>query len=284
MKIMEDKKIEEIDEFEMVTESAPASKDALTIAGSILLAALILAGTIAYVSMKIVKVSAPTAKTTDQAAAAQPDTVDVTMDQIRALFTDKNLAFGKKDSKVLFVEFSDPSCPYCHVAGGKNPNLNKQVGSQFIMAKDGGSYIPPVPEIKKLVDAGKAGFVWIYANGHGNGELGTQAFYCAKDQGKFWEVHDLLMSEAGYKLMNEQMKNDVGKAGLLADFLKGVVKADDMKACIESGKYKDRTTSDMAIAQQFGFKGTPSFFVNTTNFPGAYSFKDMAPVVEKALQ
>ena len=126
--------------------------------------------------------------------------------------------------------------------------------------------------------------MWLYANGHGNGELGTQALYCAKEKGKFWEVHDLLMSEAGFKLMNEQVKNDVAKAGDMADFLKSAVKADDMKACLESGKYKDRLTSDMAIAQQFGFKGTPSFFVNTTNFGGAYSYKDMAPVVEKALQ
>ena len=53
--------------------------------------------------------------------------------------------FGKKDSKILFVEFSDPSCPFCHVAAGKNPELNKQAGAQFTMEKDGGTYVPPVP-------------------------------------------------------------------------------------------------------------------------------------------
>jgi predicted DsbA family dithiol-disulfide isomerase len=55
-----------------------------------------------------------------------------------------------------------------------------------------------------------------------------------------------------------------------------------MKKCLESGKYDDRIASDMAIAQQIGFKGTPSFFVNTTNFAGAYSYKDMMPAVEEA--
>ena len=266
-------------------ESMSASKDALTIAGAVLLGCLIISGTLAYISTKVVKSVATTANTTADQAAAQPgDAAKVTLDQVKALFTEKNITFGKKDSKVLFVEFSDPSCPYCHVASGKNPNLNKQAGAQFTMAKDGGTYLPPVPEMKKLVDAGKAAFVWLYANGHGNGELGTQALYCAKEKGKFWEVHDLLMSEAGFKLMNEQVKNDVAKAGDMADFLKSAVKADDMKACLESGKYKDRLSSDMAIAQQFGFKGPPSFFVNTTNFGGAYSYKDMAPVVEKALQ
>ena len=282
---MEDQKNEEMAEpIVTETETVPASKDALVIAGAVLLGCLIIAGMILFASMQMMKtagsVAAQAGEQTAQPEAAKP----VTIDQVKALFTDKNLAFGKKDSKVLFVEFSDPSCPYCHVAAGKNPNLNKQAGAQFTMAKDGGSYLPPVPEMKKMVDSGKAAFVWIYANGHGNGELGTKAMYCAKEKGKFWEVHDLLMSEAGYKLMNEQVKNDVAKAGEMADFLKSAVKVGDMQSCLESGKYDDRIASDMAIAQQFGFKGTPSFFVNTTNFGGAYSYKDMAPAVEKALE
>ena len=282
---MEDQKNEEmIEPIVTETETVPASKDALVIAGAVLLGCLIIAGMILFASMQMMKtagsVAAQAGEQTAQPEAAKP----VTIDQVKALFTDKNLAFGKKDSKVLFVEFSDPSCPYCHVAAGKNPNLNKQAGAQFAMAKDGGSYLPPVPEMKKMVDSGKAAFVWIYANGHGNGELGTKAMYCAKEKGKFWEVHDLLMSEAGYKLMNEQVKNDVAKAGEMADFLKSAVRAGDMQSCLESGKYDDRIASDMAIAQQFGFKGTPSFFVNTTNFGGAYSYKDMAPAVEKALE
>jgi protein-disulfide isomerase len=92
--------------------------------------------------------------------------------------------FGKKDSKVLFVEFSDPSCPFCHVASGKNPELNKQAGAQFTMEKDGGTYVPPVPEMKKLVDSGKAAYVWLYANGHGNGELATKALVLCEGKGK----------------------------------------------------------------------------------------------------
>lgn len=282
---MEDQKNEEmVEPIVTETETVPASKDALVIAGAVLLGCLIIAGMILFASTQMAKTTGSAAAQADDQAAAPEAAKPVTIDQVKALFTDKNLAFGKKDSKVLFVEFSDPSCPYCHVAAGKNPNLNKQAGAQFTMAKDGGSYLPPVPEMKKMVDSGKAAFVWIYANGHGNGELGTKAMYCAKEKGKFWEAHDLLMSEAGYKLMNEQVKNDVAKAGEMADFLKSAVKAGDMQSCLESGKYDDRIASDMAIAQQFGFKGTPSFFVNTTNFGGAYSYKDMVSAVEKALE
>lgn len=283
---MEENKTEEqVESMDMTMESAPASKDALLIAAAVLLGCLIIAGTLAYATVRLGdKMGTATGKTTEQAAGQEDAAPSVTLDQIKALFTEKNLAFGKKDSKVLFVEFSDPSCPYCHIAGGKNPNLNKQAGAQFLMVKDGGSYMAPVPEMKKMVDEGKAAFVWLYANGHGNGELGTQAFYCAKEKGKFWEVHDLLMSEAGYKILNEEVKNDVAKAGKMADFLKSAVNPADMKACLESKKYADRITSDMKIAQEFGFRGTPSFYVNTKNFAGAYSFKDMLPTVEEAIK
>lgn len=246
-----------------------------------------LVGFSGYLYGKVGTASTPAAQpapTQQQAAAQPPAATPVTMDQIKALFNDKNLAFGSKDSKVLFVEFSDPSCPFCHVAAGNDGELNKQMGTQFTLAADGGSYVAPVKEMKKLVDQGKAGFVWLYANGHGSGEMGTKAFYCAKEKGKFWEVHDLLMSKAGYDLMNTTIKNDKTKSGELAAFLKGAVDPGFMKSCLDSGKYEERLASDMQIAQQFGFSGTPSFFINTKNFAGAYSYTDMKAEVEAALK
>ncbi|MBP7822445.1 MAG: DsbA family protein [Candidatus Moranbacteria bacterium] len=258
-----------------------ASKDAWLVSGAILLASVIVSVSVVF-GGNFLKKSDADVKTAETADPKKPAEVTVTQDQVKGLFTEKNLMFGDKNSDVLFVEFSDPSCPYCSIAAGKNPNLNKQAGPQFLMAKDGGSYVPPVPEMKKLVDSGKAAFVWLYANGHGNGELGTKAMYCAQEKKKFWEVHDLLMSEAGYKLLNETVKNDISKASVMADFLKSAVPSADMKACLESGKYDSRPAEDMAVAKQFGFSGTPSFFVNTKHFGGAYSFKDMQSAVDSA--
>lgn len=275
---------ERMSEEEVAVLSVSASKDAWLVAGAILLSGVIVAASIVWGGYFTKKAAVPTDTNTgaDTTQAKKEGEVTVTKDQVKALFTDKNLAFGDKNSKVLFVEFSDPSCPYCNIAAGKNPNLNKQAGAQFTMAKDGGSYIPPVPEMKKMVDAGKAAFVWIYANGHGNGELATKALYCAGEKKKFWEAHDLLMSEAGFKLLNETVKNDASKAGVMAEFLKSAVSVSDMTTCLTSGKYDSRLVDDMATAKQFGFAGTPSFFVNTTHFGGAYSFKEMQSAVESA--
>lgn len=217
--------------------------------------------------------------------AAQPQQqVQVSLSQIQALEDKKNIFFGDKNRKLTFVEFSDPSCPYCHVASGNDGELNKQMGPQFTMVADGGTYLAPVTEMRKMVESGKANFIWLYANGHGNGEMGAKALYCANEKGKFWQAHDLIMSQKGYDLMNNSVKNDKTKSGDVADFLKGVVNYNDMKNCLDSGKYDSRLTQDMSLAQAMGFQGTPFFFINTSPIVGAESFKDMQTVVDAALK
>ncbi|MDO8452622.1 MAG: DsbA family protein [bacterium] len=231
---------------------------------------------------------APAATTATPAAgagqAAAPEAATVDINKIKELFDKDLIKFGDKNRKVLFVEIADPSCPYCHVAGGKNPELAKQVGTRFQYASDGGSYLPPVPEMKKLVDSGKASYIYIYSNGHGNGEMGTKALYCAQEQGKYWQAHDLLYTNAGYELLNNTIKNDKAQAGALSDFLKGAADSGKLKSCLESGKYDDRISTDQALASSLGISGTPGFFVNSTIYRGAYGFTDMKTVVDAVLK
>lgn len=214
-------------------------------------------------------------------APAQPS---VTLDTIKSVYQKAVVKFGDTNRKILFVEVADPSCPYCHVAAGKDGELNKQVGDRFTLVADGGTYVAPVPEMKKLVDSGKAALAWIYTPGHGNGEMGTKALYCAFEKGKFWEVHDRLMTNEGYNVLNNTVKNDKAKSGELADFLKDVFDAGQMKTCLDSGKYDTRLSEDIKLATSIGVSGTPGFFINATNFAGAYSWKDMEPVANAALK
>lgn len=209
---------------------------------------------------------------------------NVTMDQIRGLWDNSAaITIGDRNSDLIFVEFSDTSCPYCHIAGGKNPELNKQVGSQFTLVADGGTYVAPIPEFKKLVDQGKAAFVYVYATGHGNGKLANAALFCARDQNKFWEAHDLLMNNTAYSLINDTVKNDTANSGKLADYLAGVVDRNAMNDCLSSGKYSANVDAGDQVASTFGVSGTPGMFVNTTSFAGAYSFTDMQSAVDAAL-
>ena len=216
-------------------------------------------------------------------APQQPAAPEISMATIKGLFGKDVLKFGDANSKLVFVEVADPSCPYCHIAAGKNPELNKSAGAQFLMVADGGTYVPPVEEIRKLLDSGRASYVYIYSNGHGNGEMAQKALYCANERGKFWEVHDRLYSSAGYDLINNTVKNDKANAQKLAEFLQGTVDTAFVQSCLESGKYDGRISADQQLAGSLGVQGTPGFFVNTTRFGGAYSWTDMKSAADAAL-
>lgn len=231
-----------------------------------------------YLEQQVKNPTAVTTAVTGQAPPAQPT---VSIDMIKDLFNSgKHITFGDANNKNLIVEVADPSCPYCQAAGGHNPELNAQIGPQFSLESEGGTYIPPLPEIEKLVNDGKAAFVWIYYPGHGNGEMGTKALYCAHDMGKFWDVHNKLMTKAGHDLIETVVINDKTKSQELADFLADVVDANALKSCIDSGKYDSRLTEDMSTATTLGIQGTPGFYINETAFPGAYSWKDMESVIK----
>jgi len=211
------------------------------------------------------------------------DTPIVGMDTVKKAFSDATIKFGDDSKKVIFIEVSDPSCPYCQIAGGYNNELNSSAGERFKLVEDGGTYAAPGKEMRKLVESGDAAFAMVYKNGHGAGEMGMKALYCAFELDKFWEVKELIFSSEGYDLMNNEVKNNLSKSGIVANFLASVVDKDKMVSCLDSGKYSDTLAKDSGIAKSLGVSGTPGFFVNEHNYAGAYSFEEMEPVVNAAL-
>lgn len=230
------------------------------------------------------------AKTVEiQPTVAQPQQAGDTpakasLADIKALFGKDVIKFGDANRKVLFVEVSDPSCPYCHIAAGLNSKLNND-DPRFKLVADGGTYVAPGVEMKKLLDQNKASFVWLYQNGHGNGELAAKALYCANDKGKFWQAHEKLFTAEGYSLINEVVKNDKTKAGTLAAFLKSAVDSKYLTECLSGTKYDERLASDQKIAESIGVSGTPGFYVNATFFGGAVNYStQMDALVKEALK
>ncbi len=158
------------------------------------------------------------------------------------------------------------------------------MGSQFTLVADGGTYIAPGVEFEKLVKNGQAAFAFIYSPGHGNGEMGTKAFYCAYEAGKFWEVQNLIMTSSGYDLLNNTVKNDKTKSDLIANFLSSVINPASMKQCLDSGKYDNQISSDTSLASSIDINGTPGFYINATKYAGAFSYKEMESTVKSALK
>lgn len=228
------------------------------------------------------KTQAQAAQPAPQVAGAQANPTTVDFEKIKGMFDGKHITFGKPDAKLVITEVSDPSCPFCHIAGGLHPELNNG-SAQFKMKADGGTYEPPVPEIKKLIDAGKASFVFIYAPGHGNGEVGTQAMYCAYEQGKFWQAHDKLMTKAGYDLLNNVVKNDLTQASKVVSLIGNVLNTKELQSCLDSKKYANQPADDTTFVQALGFGATPTFFVNSTVVEGAQSWTAFKPTVDPLL-
>ncbi len=208
---------------------------------------------------------------------AEPTTVDLAA--VKSKFDGKHITFGDKNAELIFTEVSDPSCPFCHIAAGLHPELNNS-SAQFKLVADGGNYVPPVPEIKKLVDEGKAAFLFLYSNGHGNGEIATQLLYCAHEQDKFWPVHDKLMTKVGYDLINDVVRNDATKVGELIKIIGNAADGGKLQSCIEGAKYAGQPAEDMAFVQSLtGGGGTPTFFVNETIISGAQPWSAFEPLL-----
>jgi len=246
-----------------------------------------LSGTLWQKVKNLEKGGGTTQGSTTQTAPTAPPTAS--LDTIKGLFSKDLIKFGDTSRKVLFVEIADPSCPYCSAADGQNHSIYKSLKSPdgsypFQLVVDGGKYVSPTAEMRKLVDSGQASYLYIYYPGHGNGEMGMKALYCANEKGKYWEAHNLLMNDAGYTLMNTTVQNDKTKSGTVANFLKGVIDPTFMKLCLDSGKYDTRLTSDQDLATSLGIQGTPDFYINAINFPGAYSYTDMKSTVDSALK
>lgn len=198
-----------------------------------------------------------------------PDPVIVSEEQLNSLKTSQPIVIGDRNSTLNFTEFADPSCPFCSLAAG-NPN--------YLQNYPG--YTPPIPEIKKLVQEGKASYTWVYLPTHGNGDVAAQVLYCANEKGKFWEVHDTLMVGKGYETVENQVKNDPSKVSLLSELVKEFVDPEFINSCVASGKYKDRLNRDAAVAAEWQAGGTPTFFVNVEQVIGS-DFKNFESLISK---
>ena len=86
---------------------------------------------------------------------------------------------------------------------------------------------------------------------HKNAFKAAEAARCAKEQGKYWEMHERLF-------VNPQTLNPpdlVGHATAIG------LKEDEFKKCLDDGTYAAAVRKDMAEAQKAGVTGTPAFFL-----------------------
>jgi len=142
-------------------------------------------------------------------------------------------SLGRGDAPVVIVEYTDYECGYCNLF-----------------------YTVTYPGIRKnFIDTGKARFVKrdLALDFHPNALKAAQAARCAGDQGKFWEMHDILSANP-----------DALGAEAYARYARDIsLDAGAFKACTESDKHVEDIRESGKGAGSVGITGTPSFVVGT---------------------
>lgn len=162
-----------------------------------------------------------------------------------------DLVKGKSGAPVTIHEFSDFQCPYCSRALPVLKEVEKAYPDQVRIVYR--HY--PLPNHDKAPKAGEAA-------------------QCAADQGKFWEMHDLLFASqdklevADLKKKAEQLKLDAAK----------------FNKCLDGGQHAKRVAQDRDIGDQLGISGTPTFLVNGLKLVGAVPIEQFKKVIDEELR
>lgn len=183
-----------------------------------------------------------------QAAAPRRPTIDY--NKVYNLPGGSSAVKGNKNAKVTITEFSDFQCPYC---ARLQPTL-KEVMDAY-------------PNDVKLV------FKDFPLSFHKQAKNAAKAARAAGEQGKYWEMHDLIFQN--FSSVNEEMFKDFATR-LNLDVNK-------FMADFGSNKYDALIQQDINLGRQAGVTGTPTLFMNGKRMQGR-SFDDFKQLIEGYLK
>lgn len=169
-------------------------------------------------------------------------------------------SMGDPNAPVKVEEFSDFQCPYCRLFHEEEePSIVEndiQTGKVYF------TYTP-----FSFLDGNSAS---------GESKDSAQAAYCAADQEKFWEYHDLLFAN-----QNGENIGDFTSKRLFAFADQLGLDANAFKSCFNSQKYRQQVLDDLARGHSLGVTATPSFVVNGKLVEG---YLGLAQAIDAALQ
>jgi Na+/H+ antiporter NhaA len=156
----------------------------------------------------------------------------------------------KKDSLVTLVEYGDFECPFCGQAEGVVRELIREYGELSFVFR----HLP-------LTDV------------HPHAQLAAEAAEAAARQGKFWDMHDLLMDHQGALTFKDLLRyaRDLGLDA--RTFGADLAAHEDTTA---------RVAEDVESADLDSVSGTPTFFINGRRHHGAYDLETLKDAVRTA--
>jgi len=158
---------------------------------------------------------------------------------------------GNPKAQVLLLEYGDFECPYTIQAYPIVKQLQSHFGARLKIAF---KHFP----LREL---------------HPHAERAAEAAEAAGEQGKFWEMHDLLFGGRG-ELQYENLLHYAQEIGLEVDQF-----VEDLK----TRTFAKFVSQDTRTGIRHSVQGTPTFFINGERYEGEISFEGLCAAVQRAL-
>jgi Na+/H+ antiporter NhaA len=207
------------------------------------LSAAVVAALLTWVVYRVTGLLSP-----ERRARALQGDVRLIQDLIPAVDPERDHIRGPVDASITVIEFGDFECPHCGQAEQVARDLLEDTDLRFVWR-----HLP-------LTDV------------HPAAQLAAEASEAAAAQGRFWEMHDLLLAHQD-RLAPADLMAHAADLGLDVDRFH-----DDLKR----HAHEARVARDVESADLSGATGTPTFFVNGQRHYGAYDLDSLKAAVSAA--
>jgi len=176
----------------------------------------------------------------------------ITRAEVAARIAQGEPARGSDKAPVTLMEFSDFQCGFCR---------------KF--------WQTTLPQLdKKYFQTAKVRFVYRHTAILSQSSVAAaEASECAGEQGLFWPLHDRLFARQR-ALSGEETPASIAQG------LEGLQRG-PFERCLSSERARARVTEDQRLAERFGARGTPTFFVNGRVLVGAQPLERFVEAVER---
>lgn len=192
------------------------------------------------------------------AAPGNEAPVALTDSQFERLLEDPAAVKGDPDAPVTIVEFTDYQCTFCK---RHFDETDPQIQADY-------------------VDTGQVRYVIrdLPLSFHANAAKAAEAARCAGDQDQYWEMHDALFAnQDAWANLSDPTSAFSGYAQELG------LNTGNFDNCLNSGTHAQAVQDDLALAQELGASGTPTFFINGNQLVGAQPLASFQAVIDSEL-
>ena len=161
------------------------------------------------------------------------------MPQLTQPVNEQDHSAGPDDAPVTLVEYGDFECPHCGEAFPLIKAIKARLGDQLRVVF---RHFPLTMD-------------------HPNAQKAAEAAEAAAQQGKFWEMHDLLF-ENQRRFSQETFIELARKLDIDTDWF---------RKALDEGRFAERVTADFNTGVRSGVNGTPTFFINGERFDGIWN-------------